>query len=140
MGVSVYPVLNQEVPGFDVTEVSGKVLAKAVFEAGSPFAVLERFNSQDEEGLASFIADQTGQDASTTEVPAEEWFAPEGLLIVRSLLDLLRSPSSPGRPIPPAGWEADEFIQGRADDLQNLEKVLLLAEEHKARFHLALDF
>jgi len=141
MGVSVYPVLNKEVPGFDVTEVSGKALAKAVFEEGSAFAVLERFNSQGAEWLADFIAGQTGQEPSLIEVPAEEWFAPEeGLLVVRSLLDLLRSPSPSGRPMPPAGWEAGEFTQGLTDDLQNLKKVLLLAEEHKARFHLAIDF
>ncbi len=49
MGVSVYPVLNKEMPGFDVTEVSGKALAEAVFEEGSAFAILERFNSQNPE-------------------------------------------------------------------------------------------
>ncbi len=141
MGVSVYPVLNKEVPGFAITETSGKVLAEAIFEEGSAFAVLERFSSQNEEELADFIADQTGQEVSATEVPAEEWFAPkEGLQVVRSLLEQVRSQLQNGPLTPPAGWEADEFSRGLMDDLQNLEKVLLLAQEHDAQFHLALDF
>lgn len=141
MGVSVYPVLNKEVPGFDVTETTGRALAEAIFEEGSAFAVLERFSSQNEEELAGFIADQTGQEASAIEVPAEEWFAPEeGLQVVRPLLEQVRSQSQAGPLTLPAGWEADEFSRGVMDDLQNLEKVLLLAQEHDARFHLALDF
>ena len=141
MGVSVYPVLNKELPGLIGTEVSGEALAGTIFEEGSIFAVLQRFNSQSEEWLADFIAEQTGQVASTIEVPAEEWFAPqEGLQVVRSLLKQVRFRSQPGPLTPPKGWEEDRFTEGVMDDLQNLEKVLLLAEEHTARFHLASDF
>lgn len=141
MGVSVYPVLNKEVRGYDATEVLGKALAKAIFDEGSAFAILERFNSQSEEWLAGFIADQTGQEASAIEVPAERWFAPEeGLQAVRSLMEQARYQSQAGPLTPPPGWEADEFANGLMDDLQNLEKVLLLAQGHDAQFHLALDF
>ncbi len=142
MGVSVYPVLNKEVPRFDVTEASGKALADAIFEQGSAFAVLERFNSQNAEELADFIADQTGQEASEIEVPAEEWFAPQdGLQVVRLLLDQLSSSSLPGSAIPPAGWAPGGYYsEALTDDLQNLEKALLLAQEHDALFHLEMDF
>ena len=139
MGVGVYPVLNKEVPGFDVTEVSGKALADAIFEEGSPFAALERFSSQDAEELAGFIGEQTGQEVSEIEVPVEEWFAPEeGLQVVRSLLDQVRSFLMS---VAPPRWGPDGYYsEAISDDLHNLEKALLLAQEHGALFHLALDF
>ena len=135
MGVSIYPVLDRDVPGFDVTETAGKALAEAVFQEDSPFSVLERFSSQNEEALADFIADQTGQEADTIEVPAEEWFSPEeGLQTVRFLLAHTSPTPSP------TGWEPDEFLTGLVGDLQALERVLLLAQEHGAKFHLDVDF
>jgi len=109
--------------------------------ARSPFWSALTVRIQNKEELANFIADQTGQEANAVEVPAEEWFAPEeGLQIVRSLLEQVRSHSQAGPLIPPVGWEPDEFSEGLTDDLQHLEKALLLAQEHNAQFHLALDF
>jgi hypothetical protein len=34
----------------------------------------------------------------------------------------------------------DDFAEWLATDLQNLEKALLLAQEHDALFHLTMDF
>lgn len=128
MGVSLYPVLNKEVQGFDATAFSGKALAEAVFADGSAFAVLQRFSSQNAEWLADFVADQTGQEASAVEVPAEEWFTPEeGLQAVCSLMPLAKSASN----------GSSEYL---ADDLQNLEKVLLIAQKQDALSHLVLNF
>ena len=132
MGVSIYPVLNKDIPGFDVTEMSGKALAAAVFAPGSAFAALERFNSMEEDELRELIAGQTGQDISEITVPAEEWFAPtEGLTVVRELF---------AQPAPLVKGAAGDFAEWLANDLRTLEKMLVLAQEHDALFHLAMDF
>lgn len=133
MGVSVYPVLNRNVPGFDATEVSGRCLAAAIFEPNSAFAVLERFSNMNEDELRELIVGQTGQDPNEITVPAEEWFSPAyGLTVVRALLVQTMTP--------PVRWEAEEFTEWLANDLQVLEKTLLLAQEHGALFHLTMDF
>ncbi len=132
MGVSIYPVLNKDVPGYDATEVSGKALAAAIYEPDSAFAVLQRFHSIDEEELCELIAGETGQEPNGIEVPAEEWFAPEdGLAVVRKLFT---------QPAPLVAGGTDDFAEWLATDLQNLEKALLLAQEHDALFHLTMDF
>ncbi len=140
MGVSVYPVFNKEVAGFDVTEVSGKALADVLFEEGSLFEPLLRFNSTNADELRGFISDQTGQDPDEIVVPAEEWFAPEeGLEVIRPLLERVRShPNS--LVSAPSGWERAEFFEGLRADLSDLERVLVLAQEHQAQFHLSVDF
>ncbi len=135
MGVSIYPVLDKEVPGFDVTETAGKALAAAAFQENSEFTILHHFISENAEALADFIAGETGQEADTIKVPAEEWFHPEdGLQVVHSLLAHTLSQSTP------TGWEADVFISGLHSDLQSLERALTLAQQHKALFHLSMDF
>ncbi len=127
MSVSIYPVLNKDVLGFDATEMSGKALAAAVYETDNAFAVLQHFSSQNAEWLTDFIADQTGQDPSTIQVPAEEWFTPKaGLEAIRSLTSLV--------------LETGGFADALREDLSNLEKALLLAQQHGALFHLAIDF
>ena len=132
MGVSVYPVLNKDVPGFDVTEMSGKALAAAVFEPSSAFAVLERFNSMDEDELRELIVGETGQNTGEVEVPTEEWFFPEdGLTVVRELST---------QPVPLVKRATDDFAEWLANDLRALERMLVLAQEHGALFHLAMDF
>jgi hypothetical protein len=130
MGVSMYPVLNKEVPGIDGTEVPGKALAAAVYEPNSAFAVLEQFSSMNEEELRELVAGETGQDPNGIEVPAEEWFAPEdGLTIVRELSV---------QPAPLVEGSPDDFAEWLANDLRALERVLAL--EHGALFHMAMDF
>ena len=132
MGVSLYPVLNQEVPGFDVTEMSGKALSAAVFAPDSAFAVLTRFSSMAEDELRELIADQTGQDPKEITVPAEEWFAPsDGLIVLRQLF------TQPAPLIEGASAELGEWI---INDLRSMEKVLVLAHQHGALFHSAMDF
>ena len=132
MGVIVYPVLNKDVPGFDVTEMSGKALAAAVFAPNSAFVVLGNFYSTNEDELREFIAGEAGQIAEDVEVPAEEWFSPDdGLAVVRELF---------AQPVPPVKGTADEFAEWLTDDLSTLEKMLVLAQEHGALFHLAMYF
>ncbi len=129
MGVSIYPVLNKDVPGFDATEVSGKALAAAIFETDSAFVILGNFQSMDENELRELIVGEMGQDPSEITVPAEEWFSPEdGLTAMRTLL------------AQPVEWETDEFAEWLTKDMETLEKVLLLAQDHGAMFHLAMDF
>ena len=132
MGVSIYPVLNKDVPGLDGTEVSGKALAVAVFEPQSAFAVLAQFNSMNEDELRELVVGETGQDPSEITVPPEEWFAPsDGLTVVRELAAL---------PAPFVENAGDDFAEWLASDLLTLEQTLRLAQEHDALFHLAMDF
>ena len=103
MGISIYPVLNKQIPSFDATEMSGKALAAAVFVPGSAFAALERFSSMNEEELRELIAGETGQDPNEIEVPEEEWFVPEdGLTVVRELFT---------QPAPLVEGGADDFAE-----------------------------
>ncbi len=132
MGVSIYPVLNKDVPDFDVTEMSGKALAAAVFAPDSAFAVLGNFHSTNEDELRELIVGETGQDSGGVTVPAEEWFLPsDGLTVVRELAAL---------PAPPVKEAVDDFAEWLLDDLRALEEMLALAQEHGALFHLAMDF
>ena len=131
MGVSIYPVLNKDVPGLDGTEVSGKALAAAVFAPNSAFAVLERFNSMNEDELRELVVGETGQDPSEITVPAEEWFAPsDGLTVVQELVAL---------PAPIVEGATNDFAKWLSNDLLTLEQTLRLAQEHGALFHLAMD-
>lgn len=132
MSVSIYPVLNKDVPGYDATEVFGKALAAAVYEPDSAFAVLGRFYSMDGDELRELIAGETGQDPDEIEIPAEEWFAPEdGMAVVRELSM---------QPAPLVEGGADDFAEWLANDLRALERMLALAQQHGALFHLAMDF
>ncbi len=133
MGVSVYPVLNKDVPVFDATEMSGKALAAAVFAPESAFAVLGNFHSANEDELREFVAGEAGQNPSEIKVPAEEWFSPaDGLTVLRELS------AQPATML--AGADAGDFAEWLANDLRALEKMLMLAQEHGALFHLAMDF
>lgn len=126
MSVSIYPVLNKDVPGFDVTGMSGKALAAAVFAPKSAFAVLGNFYSINEDELREFIAGEI-------EVPAEKWFSPaDGLTVVRGF--------SAQSTTTLVGLDAGDFAEWLANDLRALEKLLVLAQEHGALFYLAMDF
>lgn len=135
MGVSIYPVLDKEVPDFNVSAVDGKVLARVMPEMGessSPLAQLWGFVSANPEEAAGFLEDE-GVDASEIEINwTEEWFAPnDGLALVRAIISHLEAGGSDVMPV-----DVPEAVR----DLRAIEATLSLAEEHGARFHFAFDY
>jgi len=135
MGVSIYPVLNRDVPGFDVSAVDGKVLARVMPEgenSDTPLARLWDFMSANPEDAAAFL-EREGVDTSAIEINwAEEWFSPaDGLAVVRAALASLEAEGSDVAPV-----DVPEVVR----DLRDIESVLLLAQEHGAQFHFAIDF
>jgi hypothetical protein len=134
MGVALYVALEKEVPGFDASSVCGKCLARAqrrldgiAREQG--IWPLEDFISVDPEDALALLEGE-GAVPEGLELPAAEWFGPaEGLRTVRGLLRGVRdNPSSV--------YQA----AGVCDDLEAAERVLVAAQEHGVRFHLAIDF
>ena len=127
MGVSIYPVLDKDVPGFDVTYVIGKMLAKALpcgEDSDSPLLPLTNFIWIAPETL-TWLMEEAGDNPEESDLPREQWFdAGEGLAAVRAALQNL-----------PADFDARVF-----DDLRDIENALSLAQEHGARFHFAFDF
>ncbi len=134
MGVALYVALEKEVPGFDASSVCGKSLAGAQEELDAiarreGLAPLESFLSVAPEDVRAFLEGE-GETPEGLELPAEEWFSPaEGLKTVRGLLHRL-------------GEEPSAVRRARAvrDDLEAVEQVLVAANEHGVRFHLAIDF
>lgn len=126
MGLSLYLVLDKEVPGFDVSSVDGKALARALPEQEnieSPLTPLYDFLSQNPQDIADLMGDDDG--AVDFKLPSEQWFeAEDGLAAIRAVLEQL----------------PDDYNSSVVDDLRGIESALLLAQQHGARFHLAFDF
>jgi hypothetical protein len=138
MGLSVYPVLEGEVPEFDVAAVDGKGLARALpnDNDGSLLAPLLEFISITEEPLADFM---DGADLSeAASAPEREWFNPsQGLEVVQHLLSVLRTNPEA---LPSSGKEREAFVQWVIEDLEGVEQALQLARQRATRFHLAVDY
>jgi hypothetical protein len=134
MSVALYVALEQEIPGFDASSVSGKFLAKAQKKLDSiakrlGLQPLEAFISTNPDDVLDFLEGEGGVPEGM-EIPAEEWFEPvEGQKTVRGLLDHLRHhPTSVRNP-------ADVSA-----DLEDIEAMLAAAAKRGVRFHLAVDF
>ncbi len=152
MSVSLYPVLEREVVGYDATAVVGKALAHAVYNGGLPaLTVFDDFFSVSPDEVAGLAGcslpgdEQTGEDDARRppappgfQPPAEAWFEPSaGLGAVRAALRAVReaaADAASGLNTPAA--RAEWIIR----DLMAVERVLLLAQEQGTRFHFAMDY
>lgn len=134
MGVALYVVLEKDATGCDATSVPGKCLARAqdrldAIAKERGLTPLGDFLSIAPEEAMAFLEGE-GVAPEGLELPAEQWFDPaDGLRTVRGLLDQLRH-APPDVP----------RLAGVLDDLEATERVLLAAEQHGVRFHLAIDF
>ncbi len=134
MGAALFVVLDREVDGLD-TFINGKALSSA--EATLSNICLERrlkdlwsFFSANPEAEAAFFADEGIDAADITPGEPEQWFEPaEGLSTVRGLLGALETDG--------AGLQDASSV---AEDLRDLERVLVGAEAGGAKWHLAVDF
>lgn len=138
MSVAIYPVLEREIPGLQPElTVSGKALSWRIEaldalaqELGLP-ALLSFFSTNEAE-----VRDMMGlaEEESLTFEVAEEWFNPsEALITVRGLRDYIRqNPET----IPNESGNSAEAVMG---DLNDIETVLTAAEQHRVRFHFAMD-
>ena len=155
MSTSLYPVLERDVVGYDASAVIGKALCHAVYHCDVPEVVaLDAFFSVSPQELASlagfYLPGDDLSDHEDTELkplkpappdfqpPAEAWYEPAvGLRAVSEALKALRDAS----PLIDGQLEAGK---NRTDwvitDLEAVEKVLTLAQEHEVRFHFAMDY
>lgn len=142
MSSSLYPVLEHPIAGFDVTLVSGKALARAV-EAHPALMPLLDFYSADpaeiaaEVGMLSPHDPEDADDLREIDLGPEEWFEPTaGLIAVRQALTALReNPKSLAAAVYDPSLRPAHIVA----DLEGIEGVLLLAQQHETRFHFALD-
>jgi hypothetical protein len=134
MGVALYVALEKEIPGFDASSVSGKLLAKAQKKLDgiaqrTGLRPLEDFIRTDPEEIRGLLEDVDGVPDGL-EISAEQWFKPcEGLKTVRGLLQYIRDD--------PAGIRN---VRGVINDLEATAEVLAAAAKKRFRFHLAVDF
>ena len=131
MGVAIYVVLERELTEAEplIIHMSGKALAGAMDdlealaeELGVP-SLLSFFGASSEE-YEELLDDMVG--APDLAPPPEPWFsAAEGLRTVRALLARLRAPE-------------EEFVDALTD-LEDMERILAIAEREQVRFHVAMD-
>jgi hypothetical protein len=137
MGMAIYLVLEREVPEFDVGEMDGKSLARALPEKkGHLLSELENFISVTEEQRAEFL--QEAPDIAPDTIPPPQWFdAATGLAAVRRiLLELQTHPEA----LDASKSQHEDFVERVTTDLRAMQRGLQLAVEQGARFHLALDY
>jgi hypothetical protein len=124
MGAAYFIVLEREIEGLD-TIIDGKLLARTAETLDAIAAQLgvrpiSEFISVDPQAAADFLEGE-GMDVGEIELPPLRQFSAEdGLATVRALLS---------RP------EAQPAIQ----DLQNCERILSAAAQHRVGWHLEVD-
>lgn len=133
MGLGWYVVLERELPGVAINKDGGKALIHHQHELDELAERLELLPLSDlvsvrPQAVAAYLQQQ-GLDPDEIPIPDEEWHdAAEGLKTVRGLLEHLRKE-------PAAVPNSSRVVQ----DLQGIEKALIVAEREKALFHLASD-
>jgi hypothetical protein len=135
MGVALYIVLERQVKNLD-SFVDGKMLAKAEPDLNrratelNVTPLMDFYGSDPDEIFEEFDLEAL----ETAESLEEQWFeAKDGLQTVNALLkDLENRPNSLifGRDI------TTEVVE----DLKQFQRVLLEADNHKVRWHLAVDY
>lgn len=138
MGLSIYPVLEKEIPGFDVAGMDGKTLAHALPKEndGSLFAPLLGFISMGANELAELLG-VNPEDDDFPEIEDQWFLAEDGLAAIGPMIDALRTQSEPHLALIPAG---SETISRLLRDLEALRSALELAKANSVRFHLRFDY
>lgn len=133
MGVSIYVSLEQEIAGVDPLAINGKPLSRAV-DALDEWAQTMRLTPLME--MVSSPPDEIAElmDVDVEDLPeplaAEQWFATaDGLKTIRAMIDYLQQQTT-------AVKAAGDVLT----DLQDIEAVLMAAEQAQVRFHFSIDF
>jgi hypothetical protein len=133
MGVSIYVSLERDIAGVDPLAINGKPLSRAIdtldawARANGLTPLMEMVSSPPDE-----VADL--MDVDVDDLPehlaAEQWFsAADGLKTIRAMIEYLQQE-------PTAVKASDDVLA----DLQDIEAVLVAAEQAQVRFHFSLDF
>lgn len=138
MSASFYLVLEQLVAGFESSDAPGTALARVV-EAHPTLAALTDFVSVDPTQIALALGmvypyeEDGAEDLQDIDFGPPEWYEPAlGLVVVRRALDAIRAePGSIAAAIYDPGLRPEDVIA----DLELIEQVLLLAQQHETRFH-----
>lgn len=130
---AIFPVLDKEIDGVDISAVSGKLINRFSPELD------EMARNLGVRGLMSFFGaapeeyfdeDELGELEIPEEYLSEKWFEPEdGLRTIETLLDYLTENSSV------FGNETRHV----AADLEEFEKVLQKAGESGAKWHVEVE-
>ena len=130
MSVAIYIACESEIEGED-TFVDGKslgrvdppVLEKIAAQAGCPY--IYDLISQDPGELAEYL-----DEVDEADLPPLEWHpATAGLTAIRGLRDHIRAhPESVPEP------------EAVLADLEDIERVLTVLDEHSVKFHFEMDF
>lgn len=137
MGLGWYVVLERELPEAAIAKEGGKALIHHQHELDDlarrlDLMPLSGLVSVRPAALAAYLQQQ-GLDPNEIPIPDEEWYDPaEGLKTVRGLIEHLRK--APGA-APATVPNSVRVVQ----DLQGIEKALIVAEREKVQFHLASD-
>jgi hypothetical protein len=133
VSVALYIVLERQIPGFD-HHVNGNALGRAgklldVLAKKAGTKPLMQFFSASPEEVSEFAASHgRASEENATVFPPERWFsAEEGLVAVRALKETART-------------ERIDNLDKVIADLDEFERVLIGAKEHRVGWHLAVDF
>lgn len=133
MGLGWYVILERELPEAVILKEGGKALIHHQHELDElarrlDLTPLSALVSVRPAAIASYL-EQQGLDPEQVPIPDEEWHeAGEGLKTVRGVLEHVRR-------VPEAVPNSFRVIQ----DLEGIEKALIVAEREGVLFHLASD-
>ncbi len=148
MGVSIYVVLEKDIPGFDhVTSISGKALATALYDYEEEMETIARrsgvpplleFSSSEPEDMEDFFDDEDMEDDDADDDMDEEWFeAADGLKAVQAILDYFRQHPDLFQETP-FGTNAS-LREPVIEDLENIEIILSKAKIESILWRLEMD-
>ena len=142
MGTRLYPVLEHAAADSAGPPGLGLALARIV-EAHPALAPLLDFQTVDPReialavGMVSPHEEDGADDLAEIDFGPAEWFEPSaGLAAVRPALRAVRDdPRSLAAALYDPGLRPDDVLA----DLEAIEQVLVLAQQHETRFHFLLD-
>jgi hypothetical protein len=144
MGVALFPVFESQIPGYEPWRIiCGKALARASGGGRGPLEgvcrqlkvkpIFDFYSESREETLAHISEPVSPELLDLLDIRVEWWNPAEGLRTIEALL---------AYPDYDAMLPRDERPQARLhllEDLQNLQAILMKAEEHGTRFRLVFD-
>lgn len=142
MGVSLYPVFEREVDGYDVCSVNGKPLARAIDKHPALEALMQFYSISPIEvaGWMGLLDDWDGEgepDLSAHDLPSEEWYElAAGLAAVHRAVVALQDDTPETAALRDAPGTGPDWI---VHDLRAIEAALQNALRQEVRFHLAMD-